>query len=250
MGAARLLLKNVGEWAVKTGEHPPTIEGAVSRNDCQLAIVRVDASFAARRIDDPHQLRSGVEPLPDLGQQLTWSIVRRDNLRNEIGSEIRVSAPRNPIGVSETNERQVWRSDGVGIRPDLESRFLEDQTELAPVYVVAKQIGEPRGDIAMPSTRRLANEEAAVYELGGLARDVHLLKLLGRKEMRNRISRHSHSIALPFGGCNSAAEVGWIRIGKRHRFLAAEIVLAREGWRLGEAPIERICVVRPSITSW
>ena len=64
LGAFRPTLPDhVGECASKAWEYEPTIEASLTRNDRQLAGVRVDAGIAARWIDDPHQLRSGVEPL-------------------------------------------------------------------------------------------------------------------------------------------------------------------------------------------
>ena len=140
------LKRNVAEAWASSGRFPPTysearfdgpidgkyftIELGSGRDDRYAAIGAIDARGSPIWVDHPDKSDTRLEPLAHLCQDLARPIVRREDLRDEVRSERRVSTRGDLRHAAARDEREIGSPHRVRVGRDLESCVLtEDGSE-------------------------------------------------------------------------------------------------------------------------
>ena len=103
-----------------------------------------------RRIEHPDEPDARAQPLAHLLKHLTWSVLRREDLSDQVGRYPGVALLRDLCEPVAVDEREVRGPHSVGIALDLEARVLSE--DLAPgvnpqlygALILARQLSTTR----------------------------------------------------------------------------------------------------------
>src|SRR5262245_59348457 len=85
-------LEYLRQSTTKSGQHCFSLQHAVRCYDREASVASIHVTLDASRIDDPDQLYSRREPVTDLREQLTGRVVRREDLDDQLGGYLGVTA--------------------------------------------------------------------------------------------------------------------------------------------------------------
>jgi hypothetical protein len=183
--------------APESGHDRFAIQAIVFAEMILTSVGAINAGVAAPRIDDPNEANAGVQPVPDLAQDLARSVVSRQHLDHEVGSHFRETAWRRDGESLPPNECDVCSPDCIRIPPEYETRLRrQNATERARLDEVEKRGKEARGNLAMTKARRLAHHELAMHELRPFVQELQSQQLIrrhrhGRRTLRTRSTLHA-----------------------------------------------------------
>lgn len=133
-----------------------------------------------KRIDHPHKPYTGSEPLSDLVQYFPGPVCMRQDFGDPVRGHFGVPALGDLIQARLRHEGDIGRPDGVGITADFEPGVLgEHGAEVLCLDVVHDAVEQLRGGLAMRRAGRLANDQRAAHQLGGLAGFAEVEQILG-----------------------------------------------------------------------
>ena len=78
-------LENPGQGTGESRQHVFAEKRAVGRDDLFRPVGAVDPGEFPDRVDNPHQAGSCTQPVTDLGEHLTGTVVRRQDLDHQVG---------------------------------------------------------------------------------------------------------------------------------------------------------------------
>src|SRR5437016_8046301 len=148
-------------------------------------IPSIHPSEASLGVDDPDEAHACFEPIADLGERFTWSVVGREDFDDEVRSE-RGKATGLRVRESLTaDERYVRCAHGVRIGRELESRVAAHHlARFCPLHVLRQEECEVHGHAPVPVARWLADYEDPADELHTLVGNAGPEQLVGRHERR------------------------------------------------------------------
>ena len=126
--ADRLSAKYLGDSMTEAGKDILTVKRVRFAQQHYDAIRLMDAPRSSLRIDHPYESRSGAEPVGDLLQHLSWSVVWRQNFDHEVGRETGVAARKGIGNPFVSYERHVRRSNRIRIGRQHESCFRSEES--------------------------------------------------------------------------------------------------------------------------
>src|SRR3989442_7734723 len=137
-------LEDSCQRAAEPGQHVLAQQRSVTRDDVFRPVQPIHTRDPALWIDDPDELRTCIQPVPDLREDFTETIMRGEDLDHEIRSEFEEGARDGLRQALCTNERDIVSAHRVGIpcqrKPGIpdEHRSRAGQIRVRP---------EPRADV-------------------------------------------------------------------------------------------------------
>src|SRR5438445_9321438 len=80
-------LEDSCQRAAEPGQHVLAQQRSVSRDDVFRPVLPIHTRDPALWVDDPDESRTGIQPVPDLREDFTGTIMRGEDLDHEIRSE-------------------------------------------------------------------------------------------------------------------------------------------------------------------
>src|SRR5438105_14592934 len=108
-------LENSCQRAPEPGQHVLAQQRSVIRDDGFRPVLPIHTRDPALGIDDPDESRTGIQPVPDLREDFTGTILRGEDLDREIRSEFEERARDGLRKALNTDERDIWSAHAVGI---------------------------------------------------------------------------------------------------------------------------------------
>ena len=151
--------------------------------------------YAALRINDPNQTRSGYDPVPDLGERFTGPTVGREHLNDEVGGELG-EAIGNRIGkASAAHKRDIRRADGVWTAEQRESGLGSEELSCTGALDVNAQLNcQVHRNTAVSGSGRFPDYQSPPHELATLIGDIGLQELF-----RGHERTHARNVSMLAG---------------------------------------------------
>src|SRR2546427_2460949 len=174
--------------AAEPGQHVLAQQRSVSRDDVFRPVLPIHTRDPALWVDDPDESRTGIQPVPDLREDFTGTIMRGEDLDHEIRSEFEEGARDGLRQALCTDERDIGSAHRVGIpcqrKPGIPD---EHRSRAGQIRVRPEPRAEVGGYVSALAAGRLMHDEPAAHELRPLLRHVGVQQLLGRHEWRTHI---------------------------------------------------------------
>src|SRR2546426_5147242 len=178
-------LENSCQRAAEPGQHVLAQQRSVTRYDVFRPVLPIHARDPALWIDDPDESRTGIQPVPDLREDFTGTIMRGEDLDHEIRSEFEEGTGDGLRQALSTDERDIGSAPRVGI-PSQRKPGIPDEhrSRAGQIGVRPEPRAEGGGYVSVLAAGRLMHDQPAAYRLRPLVRHVGVQQVFGRREGR------------------------------------------------------------------
>src|SRR6266550_1665790 len=220
------VLENSCQRAAEPGQHVLAQQRSVTRDDVFRPVLPIHTRDPALRIDDPDESRTGIQPVPDLREDFTGTIMRGEDLDHEIRSEFEEGARDGLRQALSTDERDIGSAHRVGIpcqrKPGIPD---EHRSGAGQIGVRPQPRAEVGGYVPVLAAGRLMHDEPAAHQLRPFVRHAGVQQLLGRHEW----SAHVGNVGSALGHWQARSRVS---INERSTTFQLRIFLVPSGTKL------------------
>src|SRR5204862_1718619 len=160
-----------------------------------------------------------IQPVPDLREDFTGTIMTREDLDYEIRSEFEEGARDGLRQALSTDERDIGSAHRVGIpcqrKPGIPD---EHRSRAGQIGVGPEPRAEVGGDVAVLAAGRLMHDQPAAHQLRPLVRHVGVQQIFGRHEWRT----HIWNVGSALGHWQARSRVGINERSTYPRYLGIE----------------------------